>query len=147
MLRNTQPTSRAIQARLKKARVARLATSDARQVHIVPVCFVYDGAVFYTALDRKPKRVAPEQLARVRNIQANPRVALIIDEYREDWNRLWYILVRGRAKLIPKSARAERLKAIRMLKAKYPQYAAGMLAEDAPVIRITTEQISPWGKF
>ncbi len=146
MLRKTQPISRAIQARLKKARVARLATSDARHVHIVPVCFAYDGAVFYTALDRKPKRVAPEKLARVRNIQVNPRVALIIDEYREDWNRLWYILVRGRAKLIPKSARAERLKAIRMLKSKYPQYAAGMLAEDAPVIRVTPERITSWGK-
>jgi PPOX class probable F420-dependent enzyme len=133
---------------LNEARVARLATLDAKaRPHIVPVCFVYDGKFFYTAIDHKPKRVAPARLARLRNIREAPRVALLIDEYDEDWTQLWYILIRGKAKLIPKSAHKEHARAIRKLRAKYPQYAQGMLADDAPVIRITPKQITSWGKI
>jgi PPOX class probable F420-dependent enzyme len=146
--RKLQPISKAIQAKLEAARVARLATLDAEYgPHIVPVCFVYDGKVFYSAVDRKPKRVAPERLARLRHITASPQIALIIDEYREDWKKLWYILVRGKAKLIPKSAHQERALAIRQLRAKYPQYAAAMLSDEAPVIRITPERITSWGRI
>jgi PPOX class probable F420-dependent enzyme len=133
---------------LNEARVARLATLDAKaRPHIVPVCFVYDGKFFYTAIDHKPKRVAPARLARLRNIREAPRVALLIDEYDEDWTQLWYILIRGKAKLIPKSAHKEHARAIRKLRAKYPQYAQGMLADDAPVIRITPKRITSWGKI
>ena len=147
MPRKLQPISNAIQSKLEAARVARLATLDAEYgPHIVPVCFVYDGKVFYSAVDRKPKRVAPERLARLRHITSSPQIALIIDEYREDWEKLWYILVRGKAKLIPKSEHQERARAIRQLRAKYPQYAAAMLPDDAPVIRITPERITSWGR-
>jgi PPOX class probable F420-dependent enzyme len=133
---------------LKQARVARLATLDAKsRPHIVPVCFAYDGKVFYTAVDRKPKRVPGERLARLQNIRAIPRVALLIDKYEEDWTQLWYILIRGKAKLIPDSAHKERAWAIRKLRAKYPQYAGGMLSDDAPVIRITPERTTSWGKI
>ena len=96
--------SDAVRVKLEASRVTRLATLDAKRgPHIVPVCFAYDGKVFYTAIDQKPKRVAPERLARVRNIKAEPRVALLINEYAENWTQLWYILVRGKAKLIPNS--------------------------------------------
>jgi len=114
---------------------------------VVPICFYYDGSVFYTAIDKKPKRVAPERLARVRHIRANPKAALVVDQYHEDWNRLWFVLVRGSAKLIPKSANRERTRVIRQLRKKYPQYAAGMLPDDAPIIRITPEKVISWGKF
>ena len=140
--------SGAVQKILKKARVARLATlDDKNRPHIVPICFVYDGKLFYTAVDRKPKRVTPERLARLRNIRAVPRVALLIDEYDEDWTQLWYILIHGKAKLIPKSAHAEHARAIRKLRAKYRQYAQGMLADDAPIIRITPKRTTSWGKI
>ncbi len=147
MPRNAQPISDAIRAKLEVARVARLATLDTqRRPHIVPVCFVFDGSVFYTAVDRKPKRVAPEKLARLRNIRATGQVALVIDQYDEDWTQLWWILVRGKAKLLAKSAHEERAEAIRQLRTKYPQYAAGMLPDDAPIIRITPERVASWGK-
>jgi PPOX class probable F420-dependent enzyme len=114
--------SGAIRKKLKQARVARLATLDAKGgPHIVPICFVFDGKVFYTAIDRKPKRVSPERLVRMQNIRATSRVALLIDEYDEDWARLWYVLIRGKAELIPNSAQQERASAIRKLRAKYPQ--------------------------
>src|SRR6266853_637907 len=142
-----QKISGAVQKMLKGARVARLATLDAKsRPHIVPVCFAYDGKLFYTAVDQKPKRVTRERLARLRNIRAVPRVALLIDEYDEDWTQLWYILIRGKAKLIPKSAHKEHALAIRKLRAKYPQYARGMLADDAPIIRITPQRTTSWGK-
>jgi PPOX class probable F420-dependent enzyme len=140
--------SAAVQKMLKKARVARLATLDAKsRPHIVPVCFAYDGKFFYTAVDQKPKRVTPERLARLRNIRAVPRIALLIDEYDEDWTKLWYILIRGKAKLIPKSPNEEHAWAIRKLRAKYPQYTRGMLPDDAPIIRITPERATFWGKI
>jgi PPOX class probable F420-dependent enzyme len=133
-------------AKLKAARVARLATIDAnRTPHMVPICFSYDGSLFYTAIDRKPKNVPPAQLARLKNIQTNPQVALLIDEYDEDWTRLWYVLVRGEAELV--SGLAERAHALAQLQAKYPQYRSGMLADDGPILRITPLRISTWGKL
>ena len=145
---NPQHIPPAIRSRLKQARVARFVTLDARRrPHVVPVCFHFDGSRFYTAIDKKPKRVTPEKLARVRHITATPQVALLIDEYYEDWNRLWFVLVRGTARLLPRSASPERARVIRHLKQKYSQYAAGMLADDAPIIRITPKQITFWGKL
>jgi len=133
---------------LKLARVARFATVDAQgRPHIVPVCYAYVGKAFYTAVDRKPKRVSPERLARVQNIRAESHVALLIDEYDEDWTKLWYVLIRGKAELVPESADRERAMAIRELRDKYPQYFGGMLADDAPIIRITLERITSWGKI
>ena len=148
MSRTRRKISDAVQAKLERARVARLATFDAKRgPHIVPVCFTYDGKVFYTAIDQKPKRVAPERLARLQNIRAEPQVALLIDKYDEDWTQLWYILIRGNAKLIPKSAHKERAWAIGKLRAKYPQYVERMLADDALIIRITPERTTSWGKI
>jgi PPOX class probable F420-dependent enzyme len=147
MLSKQGQISQAIRMKLEKARVGRLATIDPDGVpHIVPVCFVYDGRVFYSAVDRKPKRVAPDKLARLRHIRMESNIALLIDQYREDWERLWYVLVRGRAKLVSKSAGGEHSKAISLLKRKYAPYARGMLSDDALIIRITPERITAWGK-
>jgi PPOX class probable F420-dependent enzyme len=137
----------AVRQQLRQARVGRLATVDAEgRPHMVPVCFTYDGQAFYTAVDRKPKRVPPEQLARVQHIQARPQVALLVDKYTDDWKQLWYILVRGRASLLAAPDEQERQQAQKMLTDKYPQYKEGMLVEDALVIRILPEQILSWGQ-
>jgi PPOX class probable F420-dependent enzyme len=148
MLRKWENISDEVRAKLNQARVARLATLDTKcGPHIVPICFSYDGEYFHTAIDQKPKRVAAERLARLQNIRAVPQVALLIDEYDEDWTRLWYILIRGSARLIPTPAFKERASAIRKLRAKYPQYDGSMLADDAPIVRITPERITHWGKI
>lgn len=132
-------------ARLQAARIARLATQDAdRRPHVIPICFAWDGSAFYSALDHKPKRVAPTQLARLKNIKETPHVALLVDHYDEDWTRLWYVLVRGEAGLV--SSQAERELAIQHLRAKYPQYDMSMLDDDAPVLRITPVRVVAWGK-
>src|SRR4029077_14242613 len=135
-----------IRVKLETARVARLATLDAeRRPHAVPICFAFDGSVFYSAIDHKPKRVVPNRLARLKNIQETPQVALLVDEYDEDWTHLWYVLVRGKAELV--SADSERKVALEQLRAKYPQYIAGMLGDDAPILRITPERVTAWGKM
>jgi PPOX class probable F420-dependent enzyme len=140
--------SPAVGRKLRQARVARFATLDARgRPHIVPICFASDGKILYTAIDQKPKRVSPERLVRVQNLRAVPNVALLIDEYDEDWTQLWYVLIRGRAKLIPRSAHKERARAMSKLRAKYPQYARGMLREDALIVRISPERTISWGKI
>jgi PPOX class probable F420-dependent enzyme len=133
-----------IRARLDGARIARLATVDSEQKpHVIPICFVWDGSLFYSAMDHKRKSVALSQLKRLKNIQENPQVALLVDHYEEDWACLWYILVRGKAKLV--TAPAERKRAIRRLRTKYPQYDMAMLADDAPVLRIAPLRIVAWG--
>jgi PPOX class probable F420-dependent enzyme len=140
--------SAAVRRKLRHARVARFATLDARgRPHIVPICFACDGNILYTAIDQKPKRVSPERLVRVQNLRAVPQVALLIDEYNEDWTQLWYVLLRGKAKLIPRSARKERARALGKLRAKYRQYARGMLPDDAPIVRIRLERTTSWGKL
>jgi PPOX class probable F420-dependent enzyme len=137
--------SSAARTKLRFARVGRFTTIDSQGYpHAVPVCFVYNGRYFYLPIDRKPKRVAPGKLARLRNIGQNSRVALLVDHYEEKWSELWFVLVRGRAALVAESARAERARAIRALKKKYGQYRSGMLADDAILIRIRPDKISSW---
>lgn len=144
---NKFPTiSPGVRSKLETARVARLATLDAEgRPHAIPICFALDGSVFYSAIDRKPKRVPPSRLARLKNIQEMPQVAFLVDQYDEDWTRLWYVLVRGEAELV--SASEEQQRAIERLRGKYPQYDADMLPEDALVLRITPVRITAWGKL
>jgi PPOX class probable F420-dependent enzyme len=140
-------TESAVDAKLRSARVARLATHDlSGQPHVVPVCYTYDGRFFYSPVDRKPKRVPVEKLARIRNIRANPNVALLVDQYDEDWDKLWYILVRGHGEIL--SAGDGQTEALHQLRKKYPQYSSlQLLPEEAPVIRISPVEIIPWGRL
>jgi PPOX class probable F420-dependent enzyme len=136
-----------IQARLARTRVARLATVDRRgRPHLVPICFVATRRALFTPIDRKPKRARPESLARVRNIRQNPRVAFLVDHYEERWDRLWFILIRGRASLLRPGRGAEYRRARALLRRKYRQYARGLLAEDALLIRIRPEEVIEWGR-
>ena len=131
-------------ALLRESRVARLGTADAAgQPLVVPVCYVFDGRACFSALDAKPKRVAAGALRRVRNIAANPRVSLVVDRWDEDWSKLAWVIVEGRAELL--MAGAERAAAVDLLREKYAQYRAlGLDREAAPVIRITPERALAW---
>jgi PPOX class probable F420-dependent enzyme len=125
-------------------RVARLATSDAEgHPHVVPVCYVWDGARFVTPLDEKPKRVGDRALRRVRNIEARHEAALVIDRYDDDWSRLGYLLARGRADLLPPDA-SDHAELVALLRARYPQYQA-MALEQRPLLTLIPDQITSWG--
>jgi PPOX class probable F420-dependent enzyme len=130
------------EAMLREARVGRLATAGTDgQPHVIPVCFVFDGRAIYTPVDEKRKRAAPRGLRRVRNVKANPQVALVVDHYEEDWRRLRYLLVLGTAQLL--EAGTEHARAIALLRDKYPQYRA-MRLEERPVIKITPGRVVAW---
>ena len=126
-------------------RIARLATTDSSGVpHLIPVCYVFDGSVFYSALDLKPKKVSFCKLKRVQNILNNPNVALVVDDYSEDWDKLAYVLVQGKAELIT-DGRPEQARAEAMLRDKYTQY-LDFLTEGCPIIKIVPAHLVKWGR-
>lgn len=114
------------------ARVARLATvgADGRP-HVVPICFALDGDDLYTAVDEKPK--STRRLRRLANIEANPHVEVVIDHWDEDWSRLWWVRLGGRARIVDHDARA-----LELLVAKYPQYREQPPEGPFVVVAITT---------
>jgi len=127
---------------LGTARVGRLATAsgDGRPL-VVPVCYAFDGTRFYSAVDAKPKRT--RDLRRLRNVAENPWVSLVVDEYHEEWTRLRYVIVDGRAEIL--SEGDEFTRAIDLLLAKYPQYHdLGLPRAAGAVIRITPDRVLPW---
>ena len=111
---------------------------------VVPVCFAYDGKFVYSPIDKKPKSVTTSELKRVRNIMHNPSVSLVIDEYFENWSKLYYIIIRGKAELIYKGDEYNNI--LRVLSEKYDQYLQmGLEQLGYPVIKITPEKIISWG--
>jgi PPOX class probable F420-dependent enzyme len=134
--------SRKIAGFIRAARVAHLATAAKGQPHVIPICFVFDGKYFYSPIDEKPKRVAPRRLKRITNIRENPNVSLVIDRYEEDWHKLGYILVFGKAQIVLSGEKY--LKAIRLLRQKYAQYQT-MAIDERPMIVIKPKKMMDWG--
>ena len=82
-------------------RVARLATADANGApHVVPVCYALVGDNLYVTIDEKPKRAGVRAMKRLRNIDENPNVAVVVDRYDDDWSRLAWVMLRGRAEIL-----------------------------------------------
>jgi PPOX class probable F420-dependent enzyme len=127
---------------IRSARIAHLATADRfGQPLVVPICFACDGNYFYSAIDEKPKRTAPRKLKRLRNIAENPQVSLVIDHYEEDWNKLAYVLITGKARIMQRGQRHHR--AIELLRKKYPQYRR-MAIDPRPMIVLLAKRITVW---
>ena len=139
---------------LDAARTATLATVDPQgRPRLVPICYALgpDGGagspVLYTPLDEKPKKAADlHHLARVRDILVRPDVTLLVDRWDEDWSRLGWLRLHGRAELMePGTADAdEHTAAVGLLRARYPQYRAHAL-ETLPIIRIRIQRAVGWG--
>lgn len=128
-------------------RVARLATADAGGApHVVPLCYAFDGRCFFFVVDDKPKTAAPRPLKRIRNLLENPRVALVIDDYADDWSQLAWVLVTGTAALVADPAEYER--ALALLRERYPQYRRMPLAPDRnAMVRISPARVRAWGRI
>jgi PPOX class probable F420-dependent enzyme len=133
---------------LADARRAVLATVDPHELpRLVPVCFVLDPTrpIVYTPLDDKPKRVEDVRgLARVRDLLARPDVSLLVDRWDEDWARLAWLRLGGRADLLEPTEATDHPTIVAALREKYPQYVAHDL-DARPIIRIAIERVTSWG--
>jgi PPOX class probable F420-dependent enzyme len=129
---------------LSRHKVAHLATADRRGApHVVPVCFAIEGDALYITVDEKPKR-ADVPLKRLRNIAENPAVAVVVDRYDDDWTRLGWVMLRGRAEIL--SDGAEHARAQDVLRARYPQL-NDMRIGSLPVIAVRVERVTSWGNL
>ena len=119
--------------------MARLATIDPDgRPHLVPIVFALDGDTLYSAVDRKPKRSTT--LRRIENARARPDVTVLVDHYEDDWSRLWWIRLRGRARVLDDGA--ERGRALRLLAEKYPLYRDEPPA--GPVLAVDVVDVRGW---
>jgi PPOX class probable F420-dependent enzyme len=129
--------------RISRTRVARLGTVDIHnQPYVVPVVFVFDGAYFFIPIDSKRKTVSPKDLRRVKNIEKNAKVALLVDEYHESWKELWFIMIMGLAGIVKKDRITLLKKVHRMLITKYPQYQSLGMGESC--IKIKPIKVVSW---
>jgi PPOX class probable F420-dependent enzyme len=123
-----------------ECRVARLGTiaPDGRP-HLVPVCYAYIDGHFAIAIDEKPKKAGT--LARVRNIERDPHVTLLIDRYEDDWAKLAWVRIEGLATVLDSGK--DWPAALGALRSRYPQYES-MALEDLPLLRIRPERVVSW---
>src|SRR5215472_7958898 len=102
--------------KVAEARVARVGTMDERsRIHLVPVVYVVDGDTWYS-----PSDAGPRPVKRLRNVLADPRASILIDDYDESWSRVWWVRLRGRGRMAESAAETGRAR--RLLAAKYPQF-------------------------
>ena len=125
--------------KVAEARVARVGTLDERgRVHLVPVVYVVDGDIWYS-----PSDAGPRPAKRLRNVLADPRATVLIDDYDEIWSRVWWVRLRGQGRVVESEAEGERAR--RLLVAKYSQFADAPAAEAAgPVMAIDIQGWAGW---
>jgi nitroimidazol reductase NimA-like FMN-containing flavoprotein (pyridoxamine 5'-phosphate oxidase superfamily) len=97
---------------LNYMRVGRLATTQDEVIHLVPICPVFEGTVFYMATHAKTRKV--------RNLRKNNKATLLIDQYSEDWMRHVAAMMTGTIDIVEKGSEFEKAKAL--LEAKFQQY-------------------------
>jgi PPOX class probable F420-dependent enzyme len=133
---------RSARDRFARARTVRLATVDAGgHPHLVPITFAVlaAGAAVVFAVDHKPKTTS--RLRRLDNLRANPAVALLADEWSEDWTQLWWVRADGTGQVLPDDDPG-RGAAVAALVERYEQYRERPPA--GPVVRIAVDRWSGW---
>ena len=126
-----------------RQRIGHLATADRGGAsHVVPVCFGLSEDRLYITIDQKPKRDRGRPLKRLSNIAGNPQAAIVFDRYDEDWRRLAWVMLRGRAEILTAGIEHDRAQAL--LRSRYKQLDAMQIAE-LPVIAIHIERVASWG--
>lgn len=125
--------------RFAESPVAVLGTSDAEGTpHLVPVTYLVSGEKVFIAIDGKPKR--SQNLKRLRNIAARPRVTLLAQRYDEDWTRLWWARADGTARVVEPDEVP--FGVLGGLAERYPWYRAN--PPEGPVIEVTVLEWSGW---
>jgi len=100
------------------ARVGRMGLLDEEGApRVLPVTFVVTEGRIWSAIDQKPKRAG--EPARLRYLRRDPRAALTVDHYSDDWEELAWVQVLGTVRILDQAEGAPGLGA---LSAKYEQY-------------------------
>ena len=122
------------------ARVATLATIRTEcRVDLLPITFSFVDRVVVTAFYHKNKSTT--ELKRLDNIRQFPEVTLLLDHYDDqDWKQLWWVRVRGRAK-VHQSGNEYEL-ALDLLSERYSQYAEKR--PKGPAIIIERTEVTGW---
>ena len=123
---------------LRLERIARVATAGPGGLpHVVPICQVLvDGRVYFAS---------GTQGRKVKNLEANPQVAVVVDVYSEAWGGLRGVMVQGRAALITRGPRFRKIR--RLLYEKYLQYPddAAIDESDSVIVEVTPTHVFTWG--
>jgi PPOX class probable F420-dependent enzyme len=129
-----------MRSRVAAAPVARLATLRPDGTpRLVPITFVLLDDLICSAVDEvKPKTTT--RLARLADVERDPRVGIVVDHYADDWSALWWVRVDGTAAVHLDGELRER--ALAALGAKYPPYAAA--PPDGPVLVVTPARWAGW---
>ena len=126
------------QALLRDERVARLAYLDGDdRPRVLPVVFAVADETVWGVIDTKPKR-APEP-ARVKWLHRRPEVALCVDVYDDAWERLAWVQLLGRMRLV---GAAEEPGVLEALRERYPQYTER--TPPGPLLRLGLDRALYW---
>ena len=123
---------------IRWARVSRVATVSAEGVpHAVPVCHVLVG--------QKLCFGSGGDATKIRNLKANSRITVIVDEYSDHWDGLKGAMVQGRARLIERGPKFTRIRSL--LYEKYPQYPkeAALATSDSVIVEVSPLRVFTWG--
>jgi PPOX class probable F420-dependent enzyme len=110
---------------------------DTGRPRVLPVTFALVGGLLYSAIDRKPKRVA--EPARVRYLRRRPDCALTVDRYSDDWRELAWVQALGRVDVIEAASAPDALAA---LTAKYAPYRSE--PPPGPLLRLRPDRFLFW---
>jgi PPOX class probable F420-dependent enzyme len=128
-----------LRRRFTSSAVARLATVRPDGApHVVPLVFALVESTVYSAVDAKPKRTSA--LQRLANVRVEPRCALLVDHYEDDWSRLWWVRADGTAAVVDQPPAAH--PGLAALAERYPQYREQPPA--GPLLVVTVQQWSGW---
>jgi len=118
-----------------------LSTYGTRGIDSVPIVFVLVDDVLYSPIDNKPK--SGKRLARIRNVERDPRYTLLLQHYDDDWSALWWLKVQGGATVLEVGhAHHDVLGA---LAAKYSQYReTGLLEGTSTLLRLGIGRHVAW---
>jgi PPOX class probable F420-dependent enzyme len=120
------------------ARVARMATAGADgRLHNVPISPVFDSGALLIATDVNSRKV--------RNLEANPRVTFVFDEYSEMWDLLRGVVIEGGVRIVREGDEFTRARAL--LYEKFRQYEIDSPIEQGTsvILVVTPERVMSWG--
>jgi len=128
-----------LRRRFASSPVARLSTVRPDGApHVVPVVFALVDDTVFSAVDAKPKR--SRDLQRLANLKAEPRCALLVDHYEDDWRRLWWVRADGTGVVVAGPPTDH--PGIQALVQRFPQYRDE--PPSGPLLVVTVHRWTGW---